>query len=75
MGLNKPEQDLKRDLQGVASDLTWSAVDLLHIAERLSLASNGATESAPNRDSNLHHNYWQTRNHGQNYRQGRRPSR
>ena len=29
MGLNKPEQDLKRDLQGVASDLKWSAVELL----------------------------------------------
>ena len=40
MGLNKPEQDLKRDLQGVASDLKWSAVELLRIAERLSLAGN-----------------------------------
>jgi len=34
MGLNKPEQDLKRDLQGVASDLKWSAVELLRVAER-----------------------------------------
>jgi len=40
MGLNKPEQDLKRDLQGVASDLKWSAVELKRIAERLSLAGN-----------------------------------
>lgn len=40
MGLNKPEQDLKRDLQGVASDLKWSAVELLRVAERLSLAGN-----------------------------------
>ena len=38
MGLNKLEQDLKRDLQGVASDLKWSAFELLRIAERLSLA-------------------------------------
>ena len=40
MGLSKPEQDLKRDLQGVASDLKWSAVELLRVAERLSLAGN-----------------------------------
>ncbi|MFJ2362491.1 hypothetical protein ACIPIN_02025 [Pseudomonas sp. NPDC087697] len=40
MELNKPEQDLKRDLQGVASDLKWSAVELLRVAERLSLAGN-----------------------------------
>ena len=42
MGLNKPEQDLKRDLQGVASDLKWSAVELLRVAERLSQAGNEA---------------------------------
>ena len=36
MELNKPEQDLKRDLQGIASDLKWSAVELKRIAERLS---------------------------------------
>lgn len=40
MCLNKPEMDLKRDLQGVASDLKWSAVELKRIAERLSLAGN-----------------------------------
>lgn len=38
--MNKPEMDLKRDLQGVASDLKWSAVELKRIAERLSLAGN-----------------------------------
>ncbi|KRP59054.1 hypothetical protein [Pseudomonas trivialis] len=36
MSLTKPNQDLKRDLQGVASDLKWSAVELMRIAERLS---------------------------------------
>ena len=36
MTLNKEEQDLKRDLQGIASDLKWSAVELKRIAERLS---------------------------------------
>lgn len=41
MGLNKPNQDLKRDLQGIASDLKWSAVELMRIAERLSLAGSG----------------------------------
>jgi hypothetical protein len=40
--LTKSNQDLKRDLQGVASDLKWSAVDLMRIAERLSLAGNEA---------------------------------
>ncbi|MGU9812471.1 hypothetical protein [Pseudomonas sp. LF052] len=40
MSLTKPNQDLKRDLQGVASDLKWSAVELMRIAERLSLAGN-----------------------------------
>ncbi|WP_339545126.1 hypothetical protein [Pseudomonas sp. RA_35y_Pfl2_P32] len=46
MGLTKPNQDLKRDLQGVASDLKWSAVELLRIAERLSLAGNEADAQA-----------------------------
>ena len=36
MTLNKEEQDLKRDLHGIASDLKWSAVELKRIAERLS---------------------------------------
>ncbi|HJR28157.1 hypothetical protein [Pseudomonas citri] len=40
MDLSKPGQGLKRDLQGIASDLKWSAVELMRIAERLSLAGN-----------------------------------
>lgn len=44
--LNKPEQNLKRDLQGIASDLKWSAVELMRIAERLSLAGNEADAQA-----------------------------
>lgn len=46
MTLKKPEQDLKRDLQGVASDLKWSAVELLRVAERLSQAGNEADAQA-----------------------------
>ena len=46
MALNKPEQDLKRDLQGVASDLKWSAVELKRIAERLSQSSHEADAQA-----------------------------
>ena len=30
------KQDLKRDLQGIASDMKWSAVELKRIADRLS---------------------------------------
>lgn len=40
MPLNKPNQQLRRDLTGSASDLKWATVDLLRIAERLSLAGN-----------------------------------
>lgn len=40
MTLSKPNQDLKRDLQGIASDMKWSAVELSRIAERLRLAGN-----------------------------------
>lgn len=40
MPLTKPNQELHRDLQGLASDLKWSAVELKRIAERLSLAGN-----------------------------------
>lgn len=46
MTLDKPNQDLKRDLQGIASDLKWSAVELMRIAERLSLARNEADAQA-----------------------------
>ena len=40
MTLTKPNQDLKRDLQGIASDLKWSAVELKRIADGLSQAGN-----------------------------------
>ncbi|MDR8369268.1 hypothetical protein NM213_05000 [Pseudomonas lactis] len=46
MSLTKPNQDLKRDLQGIASDLKWSAVELMRIAERLSLAGSEADAQA-----------------------------
>lgn len=46
MPLTKPNQDLKRDLQGVASDLKWSAVELMRVAERLSLGGNEADAQA-----------------------------
>ncbi|KWV84172.1 hypothetical protein [Pseudomonas fluorescens] len=46
MSLTKPNQDLKRDLQGIASDLKWSVVELLRVAERLSLAGNEADAQA-----------------------------
>ncbi|MCH5548236.1 hypothetical protein L6227_02855 [Pseudomonas syringae pv. syringae] len=36
MGLTKPNQNLARDLPGLASDFKWSAVELMQIAERLS---------------------------------------
>ncbi|MGH8388192.1 MAG: hypothetical protein ACRESJ_22350 [Pseudomonas sp.] len=40
MTLSNVEQGLKRDLQGIASDLKWSAVELKRIAERLTLSGN-----------------------------------
>ena len=46
MSLTKPNQDLKRDLQGIASDLKWSAVELMRIAGRLSVAGNEADAQA-----------------------------
>lgn len=46
MSLTKPNQDLRRDLQGLASDLKWSAVELMRIAERLSQAGNEADAQA-----------------------------
>ena len=46
MSLTKPNQDLKRDLQGIASDLKWSAVELMRVAERLSQAGNEADAQA-----------------------------
>jgi hypothetical protein len=32
MELNKSEQDLKHDLEGVATDLKWSVMDLMGVA-------------------------------------------
>lgn len=55
MSLTKPSQDLKRDLQGIASDLKWSAVELMRIAERLSLAGNEADAQAVLRMCNVFH--------------------
>lgn len=46
MDLNKPERIMNRDLQGIASDLKWSVVDLMRIAERLRLAGNEADAQA-----------------------------
>ena len=42
----KPSQDLKRYLQGIASDLKWSAVELKRIAERLSQSGHEADAQA-----------------------------
>lgn len=32
MTLTKPSQDLRRNLQGLASDLKWSAVEVVRVA-------------------------------------------
>jgi hypothetical protein len=40
MSLGKIEQELKRDLEGIASDLKWSAVELKGIAQRLEHSNN-----------------------------------
>lgn len=40
MALNRPNQQLKRDLTSSAADMKWSAVDLMRIAERLSFGGN-----------------------------------
>lgn len=46
MPLAKPNQELKRDLQGIGSDLKWSAVELKRIAERLSQSGHEADAQA-----------------------------
>lgn len=46
MPLSQPDQNLKRDLQGIASDLKWSAVELKRIAERLSQSGHEADAQA-----------------------------
>lgn len=40
MPLTKPNQVLRRDLQGLASDLKWSTVELMRIAVLLSEAGS-----------------------------------
>jgi hypothetical protein len=40
MWLNEDENALRRDLQSVASDLRWSAVELLRIEQQLRQAGN-----------------------------------
>lgn len=40
MTITKPNQDLRRDLQGLSSNFKWSAVELMRILERLSQAEN-----------------------------------
>lgn len=45
----KPNQELSGDLKGLASDFKWSAVELMRIAERLSLAGNEADAQAVKR--------------------------
>lgn len=49
MWLNESEQALRRDLQGLASDLRWSAVELLRIAEQLRQAGNEVDAQAVQR--------------------------
>ncbi|MGE8064906.1 hypothetical protein [Pseudomonas sp. NPDC089569] len=49
MWLNESEQALRRDLIGLASDLRWSAVELLRIADQLRLAGNDADAEAARR--------------------------
>lgn len=46
MWLNESEQELRRDLQSVASDLRWSAVELLRIAEQLRQSGNDVDAQA-----------------------------
>jgi hypothetical protein len=47
--MNDPNQNLRRDLQGTAADLKWSAVELVRIAERLSQAGNDPDAQALHR--------------------------
>ncbi|MNY63500.1 hypothetical protein D3C86_2004660 [compost metagenome] len=46
MGLSKLELELKGDLQGVASDLKWSCVELMQISQRLVRAGDDADAQA-----------------------------
>jgi hypothetical protein len=49
MWLNESEQELRRDLQGLASDLRWSAVELLRVAEQLRQSGNEVDAQAVQR--------------------------
>lgn len=49
MWLNESENELRRDLQGIASDLRWSAVELLRLAEQLRQAGNDVDAQAVDR--------------------------
>lgn len=46
MSLTKPNQQLRRGFVDLASDLKWSSVELMRIAERLSQAGNEADAQA-----------------------------
>lgn len=46
MWLNESENELRRDLQSVASDLRWSAVELLRLADQLRHAGNDVDAQA-----------------------------
>lgn len=47
--MSDSNQSLRRDLQGIAADLKWSAVELVRIAERLSQAGNDPDAQALHR--------------------------
>lgn len=49
MWLNESENELRRDLQSVASDLRWSAVELLRLAQQFRQAGNEADAQAVQR--------------------------
>ncbi|WGK93008.1 hypothetical protein [Pseudomonas migulae] len=46
MWLNESENELRRDLQSVASDLRWSAVELVRLADQLRQAGNDVDAQA-----------------------------
>ncbi|MDD1963868.1 hypothetical protein NPS29_00900 [Pseudomonas putida] len=47
--MSDTNQNLRRELQGIAADLKWSAVELVRIAERLSQAGNDPDAQALHR--------------------------
>lgn len=47
--ISDTNQNLRRDLQGIAADLKWTAVELVRIAERLSQAGNDPDAQALHR--------------------------